>query len=232
MADPPYYILAACVPRAVLPASARSPSTTRPNAPNDLLLLARTLESAALLRPLLLAKAFGSAAQTQDMMSSSSSSSSAAAGYALAATAMALSGTLVLFSFCRAKPLHPDDAAAATEAPRLRPCLSSSALTVTSQSCGAVLAVSVGHSCYSLRVPEKARRGSKKRVRFADDVVDNGVAATAPAPARRRVPVESAEPSCGSVAAELRTASMPANREALYRGMLRDRSILRVACSY
>ncbi|TVU08097.1 hypothetical protein EJB05_41483 [Eragrostis curvula] len=210
MADPPYYYIAACVPRAVLPARARSPSTTRPNAPNDLLLLARTLESAALLRPLLLAKAFGSAAQTQDMMSSSSSSSSAAAGYALAATAMALSGTLVLFSFCRAKPLHPDDAAAATEAPRLRPCLSSS----------------------EKRKREKARRGSKKRVRFADDVVDNGVAATAPAPARRRVPVESAEPSCGSVAAELRTASMPANREALYRGMLRDRSILRVACSY
>lgn len=60
--------------------------------------------------------------------SSSSSSSAAAAGYALAATAMALSGTLVLFSLCRAKP-NPDipaDATDATPSRRLRPCLSSS----------------------------------------------------------------------------------------------------------
>lgn len=69
-----------------------------------------------------------------------------------------------------------------------------------------------------------ARRGSQKRVRFADDVVgrDNAAAAAAAAPR------EEAEPSC---AAALRTP-MPANREALYRGMLRGRSMLRVACSY
>lgn len=67
-----------------------------------------------------------------------------------------------------------------------------------------------------------ARRGSQKRVRFADDVLgrDNAAAAAAPR--------EEAEPSC---AAALRTP-MPANREALYRGMLRGRSMLRVACSY
>ncbi|KAL6602958.1 hypothetical protein ACP70R_043319 [Stipagrostis hirtigluma subsp. patula] len=150
------------------------------------------------------------------------SSSSAPAGYALggshaglalAATAMALSGTLVLFSLCRAKPQHhhhlvpssegaPPDAAASS--PRLRPCLSSS----------------------EKRKLEKARRGSKKRVRFADDVVDNGAAPSAYRPAALR---EEAEPSCG---AALRTAAMPANREALYRGMLRGRSMLRVACSY
>jgi hypothetical protein len=71
-----------------------------------------------------------------------------------------------------------------------------------------------------------ARRGSQKRVRFADDVVgrDNAAAAAAAAAAPR----EEAEPSC---AAALRTP-MPANREALYRGMLRGRSMLRVACSY
>ncbi|CAM0910101.1 unnamed protein product [Alopecurus aequalis] len=130
-----------------------------------------------------------------------SSSSSAAlggshAGLAIAATAMALSGTLVLFSLCRAKQtdhLVSSDASPA----RLRPCLSSS----------------------EKRKREKARRGSLKRVRFAADVVDNGAAR--PAPAEEVAP----QPSC-------RAAAMPANREALYRGMLRGRSMLRTACSY
>ncbi|KQK17757.1 uncharacterized protein LOC100835368 [Brachypodium distachyon] len=146
-------------------------------------------------------------------MASSSSSSAAAAGsalggshagLALAATAMALSGTLVLFNLCRAKPPHLADigsAAPASPAPvaRLRPCLSSSS--------------------EKRRKREKARRSGSmtKRVRFADDVVDNG-----PAAAARAAP----EPSCrGAVSA------MPANREALYRGMLRGRSMLRTACS-
>lgn len=143
-------------------------------------------------------------------MSSSSSSSAGAgsalggshAGLALAATAMALSGTLVLFSLCRAKQtdhhLVSSDAAVTSPSPaRLRPCLSSS----------------------EKRKREKARRGSMKRVRFAADVVDHGLA--------RPAPEEEAatEPSC-------RGAAMPANREALYRGMLRGRSMLRTACSY
>jgi len=76
---------------------------------------------------------------------------------------------------------------------------------------------------------EMARRGSQqKRVRFADDVVDNkdnGAAASTATAAPRE---EATEPSC---AAALRTP-MPANREALYRGMLRGRTMLRVACSY
>ncbi|XP_037468982.1 uncharacterized protein LOC119341216 [Triticum dicoccoides] len=143
-------------------------------------------------------------------MSSSSSSSAGAgsalggshAGLALAATAMALSGTLVLFSLCRAKQtdhhLVSSDAAATSPSPaRLRPCLSSS----------------------EKRKREKARRGSMKRVRFAADVVDHGPARSAPE--EEAAP----EPSC-------RGAAMPANREALYRGMLRGRSMLRTACSY
>lgn len=70
------------------------------------------------------------------------------------------------------------------------------------------------------RKREKARRGSKKRVRFAADVVDNDSnASSRPA---------AAEPSCRNAAA----TAMPANREALYRGMLRDRSSHRVAYSY
>ncbi|XBI39637.1 uncharacterized protein LOC125523566 [Triticum urartu] len=147
-------------------------------------------------------------------MSSSSSSTAAAgsalggshAGLALAATAMALSGTLVLFSLCRAKQtdhhLVSSDAAATSPSPaRLRPCLSSS----------------------EKRKREKARRGSMKRVRFAADVVDHGPAR--PAPEVEEAVASGPGPSC-------RGAAMPANREALYRGMLRGRSMLRTACSY
>ncbi|KAM0829897.1 hypothetical protein ACQ4PT_066585 [Festuca glaucescens] len=140
-------------------------------------------------------------------MSSSSSSSAALggshAGLALAATAMALSGTLVLFSLCRAKQAdHHLVSSDASQSPaRLRPCLSSS----------------------EKRKREKARRGSMKRVRFADDVVDNGPARSAP---EYVAPAAAPEPSCGGAAA------MPANREALYRGMLRGRSMLRTTCSY
>ncbi|KAF7110039.1 hypothetical protein CFC21_110204 [Triticum aestivum] len=147
-------------------------------------------------------------------MSSSSSSSAAAgsalggshAGLALAATAMALSGTLVLFSLCRAKQtdhhLVSSDASAVTSPSpaRLRPCLSSS----------------------EKRKREKARRGSMKRVRFAADVVEHGPARPAP---EEEEAAAAPEPSC-------RGAAMPANREALYRGMLRGRSMLRTACSY
>ncbi|KAF7096953.1 hypothetical protein CFC21_098833 [Triticum aestivum] len=138
-------------------------------------------------------------------MSSSSSSTAAAgsalggshAGLALAATAMALSGTLVLFSLCRAKQTDHHLPSPA----RLRPCLSSS----------------------EKRKREKARRGSMKRVRFAADVVDHGPAR--PAPEVEEAVASGPGPSC-------RGAAMPANREALYRGMLRGRSMLRTACSY
>ena len=59
-------------------------------------------------------------------MAPSSSSGGSHAGLAIAATAMALSGTLVLYSLCRAKQPHlvPSDSDAPS--PRLRPCLSSS----------------------------------------------------------------------------------------------------------
>jgi hypothetical protein len=82
---------------------------------------------------------------------------------------------------------------------------------------------------------EMARRGKsqQKRVRFADDVVDtkdNGAANAAAAGAAREEAEAEAEPSCCTAA--LRTTPMPANREALYRGMLRGRSMLRVTCSY
>ncbi|RCV22456.1 hypothetical protein SETIT_4G222200v2, partial [Setaria italica] len=172
------------------------PSTTRPNAPqrpHSPSLVGRTLLQAKPRPP----PRIGSRRRAVMAPSSSSASAGSHAGLAIAATAMALSGTLVLFSICRAKqPPHlqvPSSSAAGAGAPspRLRPCLSSSE---------------------KRKKREKARRGGEKRVRFADDVVDNG-AASASSP-------------------RAAAAAMPANREALYRGMLRGRSMLRVSCSY
>ncbi|CAN6237482.1 unnamed protein product, partial [Urochloa humidicola] len=139
------------------------------------------------------------------MSSSSSSSSSMGGSLALAAaTAVAFSGSLVIFSLCRAH-LSPHDAGPAP----LRPCLSSS---------------------------EKRRRGGRvrrskaeKRVRFAADVVDNE---GAPRPTRHPAAAAAESSTCRGAAAESDDRMMPANREALYRGMLRDRSAHRVTCSY
>ncbi|CAL5023337.1 unnamed protein product [Urochloa decumbens] len=132
----------------------------------------------------------------------SSSSSSMGGSLALAAaTAVAFSGSLVIFSLCRAH-LSPNDAGPAP----LRPCLSSSE---------------------KRRRGGRVRRSSKaeKRVRFAADVVDNE---GAPRPTRH----PAAAATCRGAAAESDDRMMPANREALYRGMLRDRSAHRVTCSY
>ncbi|KAM3241168.1 hypothetical protein ACQJBY_054278 [Aegilops geniculata] len=146
-----------------------------------------------------------------------SSSSSSSMGALAAATAMALSGSLVLFSLRRfAKPSLDDDAPASDDPASLRPCLSSSS---------------------SSSSPEKRQRGGKlrrkgeKRVRFAEGVIDNE---GAPPAARSSSPPPApavAEPTCrGSVTGS--DHRMPANREALYRGMLRDRSVHRTAYSY
>ncbi|KQJ93912.1 uncharacterized protein LOC100829911 [Brachypodium distachyon] len=144
-------------------------------------------------------------------MSSSSSSSSIGASLALAAaTAMALSGSLVLFSLRRfAKPAEHDDDVPASPA-SLRPCLSSS-------------------SSNSERRPR--RKGEKKRVRFAAGVVDNEGAAPPVARSSSSARPSPSEPTCrGSAGGDHHR--MPANREALYRGMLRDRSVHRTAYSY
>jgi hypothetical protein len=78
------------------------------------------------------------------------------------------------------------------------------------------------------------RRRGERRVRFAADVVDNEGAP----PARRHPPASTAAASSSSASSTCRDAAgsedrlMPANREALYRGMLRDRSAHRFTCSY
>uniref|UniRef100_A0A453NR99 Uncharacterized protein n=4 Tax=Triticinae TaxID=1648030 RepID=A0A453NR99_AEGTS len=145
-----------------------------------------------------------------------SSSSSSSMGALAAATAMALSGSLVLFSLRRfAKPSLDDDAPASDDPASLRPCLSSSSSS-----------------------PEKRQRGGKlrrkgeKRVRFAEGVIDNEGAPPAARSSSSPPPAPAAaEPTCrGSVTGS--DHRMPANREALYRGMLRDRSVHRTAYSY
>jgi hypothetical protein len=73
------------------------------------------------------------------------------------------------------------------------------------------------------------RRKGERRVRFAADVVDNE-GATRPVRFSPPAPSSSAA-TCGD-AARSEDPMMPANREALYRGMLRDRSTHRVTCSY
>jgi len=137
-----------------------------------------------------------------------SSSSSMGGSLALAAaTAVAFSGSLVIFSLCRAHLSH------AAPAGPLRPCLSPS-------------------SSEKRRRGGRARRAkAEKRVRFAADVVDNE---GAPRPTRTSPPAAAAGTCRGAAAAAEpdERAAMPANREALYRGMLRDRSAHRVTCSY
>lgn len=160
-------------------------------------------------------------------MSPSSSSSSMGGSLALAAaTAVAFSGSLVIFSLCRAhlshaadpEPEHETEMEEAAPEHPLRPCLSS---------------------------PERRTRGGKakarrrKRVRFAPDVVDNEGAppprptrsSPSPAAAAAASPSSSAASTCRDAAGST-DRMMPANREALYRGMLRDRSAHRYTCSY
>ncbi|CAM0946255.1 unnamed protein product [Alopecurus aequalis] len=140
-----------------------------------------------------------------------SSSSSASIGALAAATAMALSGSLVLFSLRRfAKPTLDDDAAASHEPASLRPCLSSSEKRPRGG---------------------KPRRKGEKRVRFAEGVVDNEGAAPAARSSSPSLP-PAPEPTCRGNATKAADHRMPANREALYRGMLRDRSVHRTAYSY
>lgn len=140
-----------------------------------------------------------------------------------AATAVAFSGSLVIFSLCRAHLSHVPEPEPEPEpeegAPEhaLRPCLLSSERRPRGAKAKA----------------KARRRRGEKRVRFAPDVVDNE---GAPRPTRSSAPATAAASS--SSAATCRDAAgseermMPANREALYRGMLRDRSAHRVTCSY
>ncbi|KAL0415345.1 UNVERIFIED_CONTAM: hypothetical protein Slati_3366400 [Sesamum latifolium] len=135
------------------------------------------------------------------------------------ATAMAVSaGTLLLFDLFRDKSFPPatspipgnqvsnphDDQKQA-----LKSCLSSGS---------------------KKREKEEKNQKKKKRVKFADDVKDtkgNGELYRRGRHSRQRAEIQSS--SCGNEA--LGWQKMPANRAALYSGILRDR-VQRTGCSY
>ncbi|KAF8400640.1 hypothetical protein HHK36_013939 [Tetracentron sinense] len=119
------------------------------------------------------------------------------------ATAMAVSGTVILLAFCRQKTLSTTQFAVdrnPESTPRiLRSCISSDG---------------------------KKREKKKKRVQFADDVVDPiGNSEEF----RRREQRKSLR--LNHVCQSSRVQRMPANQMALYNGILRDR-VQRMACSY
>ncbi|GJM90541.1 hypothetical protein PR202_ga06830 [Eleusine coracana subsp. coracana] len=141
-------------------------------------------------------------------MSSSSSS--------LALAAVALSGSLVIFSLCRA---HMSAARAAV-------------LHGTGPASMPLLLLLPPHQVHKRRRGRRTvvRRKAEKRVRFAADVVDNE---GAPRPVRSSPSMSAAAgPASSCRGAVEERMPLPANREALYRGMLRDRSAHRVTCTY
>ncbi|OVA07793.1 hypothetical protein BVC80_8641g11 [Macleaya cordata] len=120
------------------------------------------------------------------------------------ATAMAISGSLILVALCRQKSLSTGgvfvDQDSKSNPQTLRSCMSSD---------------------------KKRREKKKKKVHFADDVVDqdgNGLESRKKFSKSLRY-----NQACKSEGRGV--SSMPTNRTALYHGILRDR-VHRMACSY
>jgi hypothetical protein len=120
-------------------------------------------------------------------------------GLAIAATAMAVSGTVVLFTLCRHKPLLLSldplalDPTGQPQSLSLRPCIKNSI------------------DGDKRRREKKRKKKSGKKVQFSDQVEEFYFQAEAPK--RRSVEAD----SCRA------RSQMPANQMALYRGILRDR---------
>ncbi|XP_010250113.1 PREDICTED: uncharacterized protein LOC104592440 [Nelumbo nucifera] len=122
------------------------------------------------------------------------------------ATAMAVSGTVILLAFCRQKPLPTTQFAVAQNSDSTRPVL---------------------RSCISS--DGKKRDKKKKRVHFAEDVVDpiGNSEEFRREHSRKSLTLNQACRSENRSVAQ----GMPANRMVLYNGILRDR-LQRMACSY
>ncbi|WOL09227.1 hypothetical protein Cni_G17980 [Canna indica] len=137
-------------------------------------------------------------------MSSSSSSLMTSHGVALA-TAVAVSGTMILLALCRPKPPVLDDpnSAAPSWCPQLpRSCISSSE--------------------ERKKLKNEKKKKKKKRVQFAAEVVEFAVTSCNEAAATVETHEEERRPA----------RRMPANRAALYNGILRDRVMQRMTYSY
>ncbi|XP_042425517.1 uncharacterized protein LOC122013153 [Zingiber officinale] len=138
---------------------------------------------------------------------SSSSSLMASHGVALA-TAVAVSGTMILLALCRTKPFSFPAASAAVHDDSAPPWCPQSSCIASAED---------AKKARTRTMLKKKKNKKKKRVQFASEVVEFYVSASNeaeeaedPLPARR----------------------MPANREALYKGILRDREMHRMACCY
>jgi hypothetical protein len=121
-------------------------------------------------------------------------------GLAIAATAMAVSGTVVLFTLCRQKPLLLS--------------LAPLALDPTGQPQSLSLRPCIKNSIDGEKRREKKRKKKKKsgkKVKFSDQVEEFYFQAEAPK--GRSVEAD----NCRA------RSQMPANQMALYRGILRDR---------
>ncbi|URE20243.1 hypothetical protein MUK42_11217 [Musa troglodytarum] len=132
-------------------------------------------------------------------------------GVALA-TAVAVSGTVILIALCRQKPFSVSAGAAAADRNstppwrHLRSCISSSGKTGNRR--------------------KKQQQQQKKRVQFAAEVAE--FSCNEPAAAE----VENQEEEAAEEERPRAPRGMPANRVALYNGILRDRLMQRMACCY
>ncbi|XP_074559742.1 uncharacterized protein LOC141815689 [Curcuma longa] len=121
-------------------------------------------------------------------------------GVALA-TALAVSGTMIVLALCRAKTFSLPAASAVLRRDSAPPWCPQ-------------------RSCISSA--DDRKKAKNKRVQFASEVVEFYVSSRNEASAEEEEEVEDRQPA----------PRMPANRVALYKGLLRDREMQRIACCY
>ncbi|RWW31322.1 hypothetical protein BHE74_00016586 [Ensete ventricosum] len=149
------------------------------------------------------------------------------------ATAVAVSGTVILIALCRQKPFSVSAGAADRNSTppwrHLRSCISSSgtpsAFHVSFSVCSCCFGFSKPVDTVSIYAgntgnTRKKQQQRKKRVQFAAEVAE--FSCSEPAAAAAEVENQEEERS--------RARGMPANRVALYNGILRDRVMQRMAC--
>ena len=172
------------------------------------------------------------------------------------ATAMAVSGTVVLLVLKLQKSLPNTqfsvDQIPQSSQPILRSCISSGTQKRVLFTCSTIYILFIslflffwlmGVFCFFVwwRVEEKKREKKKKKVHFAKDVVDpsgdgeeyrkqHGIISTNSSSSSSSSLASSPTPKLEKYRGQ--TRGMPANRVALYNGILRDRVVQRMGYSY